>query len=85
MKSKRSSVEQIVSATKQHESDLSVAEKSRKLGIAEGTFYAWKKKYAGLESNQVREFKQLREENEKLKRIVAHLTLDKVLLQDLNT
>jgi putative transposase len=55
------------------------------MGIAEGTLYAWKKKYSGLELDQVRELKQLREENEKLKRIVADLTLDKVMLQDLNT
>lgn len=85
MKSKRFLVEQIVSAIKQHEAGLSIAEISIKMGIAEGTFYAWKKKYSGLESDQVRELKQLREENEKLKRIVADLTLDKVMLQDLNT
>ncbi|WP_198678738.1 IS3 family transposase [Pseudidiomarina insulisalsae] len=83
MKSKRFSVEQIVSAIKQHEAGLSIAEIARKMGIAEGTFYAWKKKYSGLESDQVRELKQLREENEKLKRIVADLTPDKVMLQDL--
>jgi len=64
---------------------LSIAEIASKMRIAEGTFYAWKKKYSGLESDQVRELKQLREENEKLKRIVADLTLDKVMLQDLNT
>ncbi len=85
MKSKRFSVEQIVSAIKQHEAGLSIAEIASKMRIAEGTFYAWKKKYSGLESDQVRELKQLREENEKLKRIVADLTLDKVMLQDLNT
>lgn len=85
MKSKRFSVEQIVSAIKQHEAGLSIAEIARKMGIAEGTFYAWKKRYSGLESDQVRELKQLKEENEKLKRIVADLTLDKVMLQDLNT
>ncbi|MCO7227616.1 IS3 family transposase [Pleionea sp. CnH1-48] len=85
MKAKRFSVEQIVAAIKQQETGLSVAEISRKLGIAEGTFYAWKKKYSGLESDQVRELKQLREENERLKRVVADLTLDKVMLQDLNS
>ena len=84
MKTKRFSVEQIVAAVKQQEAGLSVAEISRKMGIAEGTFYAWKKKYAGLESDQVRELKQLRDENDRLKKIVADLTLDKVMLQDLN-
>lgn len=48
MKSKRFSVEQIVSALKQHDAGLPLADIARKLGIAEGTFYAWKKKYAGL-------------------------------------
>ncbi len=85
MKSKRFSVEQIVSAFEQREAGLPLAEVARKLGIVEETFYVWKKKYTGLESDQVRELKQLREENEKLKRIVADLTLDKVMLQDLNT
>jgi putative transposase len=85
MKKKRFSVEQIVSAIKQQELGLTVTEISRKMGVAEGTFYAWKKKYAGLESDQVRELKQLQVENEKLKRIVADLTLDKVMLQDLNS
>ncbi len=57
----------------------------RKVGTPEGTFYARKKKYSGLESDQVRELKQWREENEKLKCIVVDLALDKVMLQDLNT
>ena len=85
MKKRRFSVEQIVSAIKQREAGLTVAEISRKMGVAEGTFYAWKKKYSGLESDQVRELKQLQAENEKLKKIVADLTLDKVMLQDLNS
>lgn len=85
MKSKSFSVKQIVSAIKQHEAGLPITDITRKIGIAEGTFYAWKKKYSGLESDQVRELKQLRKENEKLRRIVADLTLDKVMLQDLNT
>ena len=54
----------------------------RPLGIAEQTFHRWKQRYAGLESEQVREFKQLQDENTKLKRLVADLSLDKVLLQD---
>lgn len=83
MKGKRYSVEQIVSAVKQHELGTSVPDIARKLGIAEQTFYRWKKQYGGLEPGEVRELKQLREENAKLKRIVADLSLDKVMLQDI--
>lgn len=52
------------------------------MGITEQTFYRWKKQYGGLESQQVREFKQLSEENARLKRLVAELSLDKAVLQD---
>lgn len=83
MKRKRYSVEQIVSAIKQHELGTSVADITRKLGIAEQTFYRWKKEYGGLEPSQVRELKQLQEENTKLKKLVADLSLDKVMLQDI--
>jgi len=53
------------------------------MGISEQTFYRWKKQYAGLQSDQVREFKQLQDENARLKKVVAELTLDKVILQDI--
>lgn len=82
MKRKRFSVEQIVAVLKQAEMGTPVADLIRPLGIAEQTFYPWKQRYAGLESEQVREFKQLQDENTKLKRLVADLSLDKVLLQD---
>ena len=82
MKRKRFSVEQIVAVLKQAELGTPVADLIRHLGIAEQTFYRWKKQYAGLESEQVREFKQLQDENAKLKRVVADLSLDKVMLQD---
>lgn len=82
MKKKRYSVEQIITAVKQQEAGATVADICRKLGIAEGTFYRWKKDYGGLEPDQLRELRQLREENERLKRIVADLTLDKAMLQD---
>jgi hypothetical protein len=52
------------------------------LGVSEQTFYRWKKKYSGLEIDQVRQLKQMAEENTRLKRIVADLTLDKAMLQD---
>lgn len=82
MKHKRFSVEQIVAVLKQVEMGAPVADLIRPLGIAEQTFYRWKRRYAGLESEQVREFKQLQDENAKLKRLVAEFSLDKVMLQD---
>lgn len=83
MKRKRYSVEQIVAAVKQHELGTSVTDISRKLGIAEATFYRWKQQYGGLEPDEARELKQLREENTKLKKLVADLSLDKAMLQDI--
>jgi putative transposase len=79
---KRFSVEQIVTVLKQAELGLSVADLTRRVGISEQTFYRWKKQYAGLETDQVREFKQLAEENARLKKLVAELSLDKAVLQD---
>ncbi len=61
---------------------MSVADLSRKLGVAEQMIYRWKEKYAGLEPSQVRELKQLQEENTKLKKLIAELSLDKAMLQD---
>ena len=83
MKHKRYSIEQIIAAVKQHEMDMSVSDIARKLGIAEQTFYRWKKQYGGLEPGEARELKQLREENTKLKKLVADLSLDKAMLQDI--
>lgn len=79
---KRFSVEQIVSVLKQAELGLPAADLVRQVGISEQTFYRWKKQYAGLQSEQVREFKQVTEENARLKRLVAELSLDKAVLQD---
>ena len=61
---------------------LPVADMVRQTGISEQTFYRWKKQYAGLESTQVGELKQLSEENARLKKLVADLSLDKAVLQD---
>ena len=82
MKKKRFSAEQIVAIVKQAELGIPVAELIRQVGVSEQTFYRWKKKYSGLEVDQVRQLKQLQEENVRLKRIVADLTLDKAMLQD---
>ena len=54
----------------------------RKMGISEATFYNWKKKYGGLGVSELRELRQLKEENAKLKQMVADLSLDKQMLQD---
>jgi putative transposase len=59
-----------------------VAEITRKMGISEQSFYRWKRKYAGLGVSELRRLKQLDEENRKLKQLVADLTLDKKMLQD---
>jgi len=82
MKKRRYSTEQIVAALKQVELGLPVADMIRQLGISEMTYYRWKKQYAGLESDQVRELKQVAEENARLKKLVAELSLDKAVLQD---
>lgn len=76
------SVEQIVVVLKQAELGLPVADLIRRVGISEQTFYRWKKQYVGLESDQVREFKLLSEENARLKKLVSDLSLDKAALQD---
>jgi putative transposase len=82
MKRKRFSTEQIVAALKQVELGLPVADLIRQLGISEQTYYRWKKSYAGLESDQVRELRQVVDENTRLKKLVAELSLDKAVLQD---
>ena len=82
MKQKRFNVEQIVAVLKQAEAGVPLAELIRRVGISEQTFYRWKKQNVGLEVDQVRQLKQLQEENTRLKQLVADLTLDKAMLQD---
>jgi len=82
VKRKRFAVEQIVAVLKQAEAGLPVAELIRKVGISEQTFYRWKKVYGSLEVDQVRQLRQLQDENGRLKKLVAELTLDKAMLQD---
>jgi putative transposase len=62
--------------------ETTVAEIIRKLGVSEATFYAWKKKFGAMGTAEIRELRQLREENSKLKRLVADLSLDKTMLQE---
>ena len=85
MKRKRFSVEQIVAVLNQAEAGLPVADLVRHVGISEQTYYRWKKQYAGLQSDQVRELKLLQDENARLKKLVAELSLDKAILQDVNS
>lgn len=82
MRRRRFSVEQIVGMLKQAEVGVAVAGICRQAGITEQTFYRWKKQYVGLEVYQVRQLKQLQEENSRLKKLVAELSLDKTMLQD---
>ena len=82
MKKKRFSVEQITSVLQQFESGVPVGDVCRQVGISEQTFYRWKKAYGSMPPSEARELKQLRDENTKLKRLVADLSLDKVMLQD---
>jgi putative transposase len=82
MKRKRYTDEQIAFALRQAESGTAVAEICRKLGVSEPTFYRWKKQFAGMGTVEIRRLKQLEEENAKLKRLVADLSLDKTMLQD---
>jgi putative transposase len=74
--------EQIAFALRQAESGTSVAEVIRKLGISEQTFYRWKKRFAGLGIAELRRLRTLEEEYRKLKQMVADLSLDKKMLQD---
>ena len=85
MKRKRFSVEQIVAVLKQVELGMKVADATRQIGVSDQMFYRWKKQYAGLQSDQVRELKLLQDENARLKKLVAELSLDKAILQDINS
>lgn len=82
MKKSKFTEEQIAFALRQGESGTVVAEVCRKMGVSEATFYNWKKKYGGLGVTELRRLKQLEEENTRLKRMVADLSLDKQMLQE---
>jgi putative transposase len=82
MKSSKFTEEQIAFALKQAETGTPVKEVMRKMGITEQTFYRWKKKYGGMMPSDLRRLRQLEEENHQLKKLVADLSLDKQMLQD---
>ena len=82
MKKSRFTEQQIAFALRQAETGTPVSEVTRKLGITNQTFYRWKQKYSGLCPSELRRLKQLEEENRQLKKLVADLSLDKHMLQD---
>ena len=83
MPKKGHTAEQIIGALKQYESGEKVAEICRKLGVSQASFYTWKKQYAGMGVQELRELRQLRDENSRLKRLVADLSLDRQILQEI--
>ena len=83
MKRSKFTEAQIVFALRQSESGVKVYEVCRKMGISEATFFNWKKKFGGLGVSELRRLRQLEEENSKLKQLVADLSLDKQMLQDI--
>lgn len=82
MKRSKFSEAQIAFVLKQADDGTSVGEVCRKAGISEATYYNWRKKYAGLMPSEMKRLRQLEDENAKLKRLVADLSLDKAMLQD---
>jgi putative transposase len=82
MPRKTFSEEQMVYALRQAEAGTPVGEVCRKLGVTEQTFYRWKRKFAGLGVAELRRLRQVEEENRRLKQLVADLTLDKHMLQE---
>ena len=82
MKRSRYTEEQSAFALKQAELGTPVPEVCRKMGVSDATFYNWRKKYGGLGPSELKRLKQLEEENQRLKKLVADLSLDKAMLQD---
>ena len=82
MKKSKFTEEQILFALKQAEAGQPVGDVCRQMGVSEATFYFWKKRYGNLGLLEVRELRQLRDENARLKRLVADLTLDRHILQE---
>ena len=82
MKTSRFTDAQIAFVLRQAEEGTAIGEVCRKAGISEATFYNWRKKYGGLMPSEMRRLKQLEEENGKLKKLVADLSLDRAMLQD---
>jgi putative transposase len=86
MARKRYSAEEIVNKLRQAEVELSkgstVAQACKQIGVTDQTYYKWRREYGGLKTDQAKRFKQLEQENARLKKLVADLSLDKAMLQD---
>ena len=82
MKKSKFSEAQIAFILQQADEGTPVAEVCRKAGISDATFYNWRKRYGGMTSSEVKRMRQLEDENNRLKKIIADLTLDKAMLQD---
>lgn len=85
MKKTRYTEEQIVEALKRVDNGLAVKDLCRDIGVSEATYYTWRRKYGGMEKTQVMELKKLRDENTKLKRLVADQALDIQALKAINS
>jgi putative transposase len=85
MKRKQFTEEQIIAVLKEAEAGVTVADLTRKHGIAEGTFYRWKAKYGGMDVSDAKRLKQVEEENRRLKRLVADQALDIQMLKEVNS
>jgi putative transposase len=85
MKRKRFSEEQIIRILKEAEAGAKIADLCRRYGFSEQTYYRWKSKYGGLDINEARRLKQLEEENRRLKKAVADLTLDNQILKEISS
>jgi putative transposase len=79
---KRYSEEQIITAIKEHEAGAKVDDICRRLGISSGTFYNWRSKYAGLEVNEAKRLREIEQENNKLKRLLAEKLLEVDAMKD---
>jgi putative transposase len=85
MKKKRYSEEQIIGILKENEAGMSVEQLARKHDVAAGTIYRWRSQYGGMEVNELKKMKSLEDENARLKRLVADLSLDNQILKDINS
>ena len=82
MKGKRYSEEKIIAILKEHESGIPVADLCRRHGVSEQSIYRWKTKFGGMEVSDAKRLRDLEDENRRLKRMVAELSLDKQMLED---